>query len=86
MRLHRTAFPDEVCHQGKPLAAYWFEHDGEVFGVTSALWDGAVLWEVFHGATVAVVRDDYDRLGDVRREAADDCSLFLLDLRAEVSS
>lgn len=85
--LHRTDFPEALRDQreGLPgiLGQYWFEHDGQVFGVSRQKWDDGITWEVFHGWTVASVRDDYDTLAQVRREAVGDCQGFLEHLKAD---
>ena len=85
MKLRRTGFPESLTHNGVSLARYWFEYDGETFGVSVAKYDHGVQWEVFHADTYGDVRDDWDRLCDVRREALGECERFLGDLRREES-
>ena len=83
LRLRRTDFPETLKHNGTPLGRYWFEVEGEAFGVSVAQYDHGIQWEVFHGDTCGEVRDDWDRLKDLRREAVEECQRFLGDLRRE---
>jgi len=82
LHLRKTGMPASLVYNGTALAAYWFEHDGEVFGVGRAAMTSK-CWEVVHADTMGTVRDDWRTLHEVRRDALEECERFLRDHRAD---